>query len=44
MTVIKDAVEDENISRKDVENEADLKELEELEQLEKTENKKSEDI
>ncbi len=44
VTVIKDAVEDENISRKDVENEADLKELEELEQLEKTENKKSEDI
>ena len=37
--VIKDAVEDENVGRKDVENDADLKELQELEKLEKADSK-----
>lgn len=44
VTVIKDAIENENIGRQDVDNDADLKELEELEKLERTENKNSEDI
>ena len=42
--VIKDAVENSDVSRQDVDNDADLKELQELEKLERTENKNSEDI
>lgn len=43
VTVIKDAVENNDIGRQDVDNDADLKELEELEKLERTENKNSSD-
>ena len=43
VTVIKDAVESNDIGRQDVDNDADLKELEELEKLERTENKNSSD-
>ena len=43
--VIKDAEANENVSRQDVDNEADLKELEELEQLEKADiNNNTDDI
>ncbi len=44
VTVIKDAIADDDVSSQDVENEDDLKELEELEKLEMTENKNSDDI
>lgn len=42
--VIKDVKVNDNVSRQDVENDADLKELEELEKLEKADIKNSEDI
>lgn len=44
VTVIKDAVENDDVSRQDVENEADLKELEELEKLEKADINNTNDI
>ena len=44
VTVIQDAVANENVSRQDVDNDADLKELEELEKLEKADIKDSEEI
>ena len=44
VTVIKDAAEDDNVSRQDVETEADLKELEELEKLEKADINNTNDI
>ena len=44
VTVVKDVATNDDVSSKDVENEADLKELQELEKLEKADLKNSQDI